>query len=186
MRAAWLLALCLALASCARHPSPDPCGESDAGPPVDATLLAFLSRARAAHHLADQAESARDLPGAVSKLEAVVGGPLPPGAAANAPEVREVLADTLSRMADLTSQLGDYAAAVRFLDRGLPLVPTPTYFRGHLFEVRGLVEERNASRLEQQGDSQRAAEARARALTALEDAMRIQAEVIEKSAPPKR
>jgi tetratricopeptide (TPR) repeat protein len=185
MKAAWLLALGLLLSSCARQSAPEPCAETDAGPPIDATLLAFLSRARAAHHLADQAESARELPRAVSTLETLVRGPLPPGSAERAPEVREVLADTLARMADLSSQLGDYDAAIRHLERGLPLVPTPTYFRGHLFEVRGLVEERNATRLEQQGDAQRASAARARALTALEEAMKIQAEVIEKGAPPK-
>jgi hypothetical protein len=150
---------------------------------VDATLLAFLSRARAAHHLADQAEAAHDLRRAVQNLTQVTDGPLPPGSAAQAPEVREVLADTLARLADLASQLGDNEAAERHLGRGLGLVPTPTYFRGHLFEVRGLVEERNASELERRGETAQAAQAKARALEALETAMMIQAEVIQKRAP---
>jgi hypothetical protein len=64
-------------------------------------------------------------------------------------------------------------------------VPTPTYFRGHLFEVRGLVEERNAARLERAGDAAQAAQAKARALEAFEAAMKIQAEVIGKGADPK-
>ncbi|HWA76362.1 MAG TPA: hypothetical protein VG937_28680 [Polyangiaceae bacterium] len=180
-----VLALMLALGGCSRGPSPAPCGDADAGAPVDATLLAFLSRARAAHHLADQAEAAHDLPRAVSALEAVTAGPLPPGKGEAAPEVREVLADTLARLADLTSQQGDAEAAGRHLERGLRLVPTPTYFRGHLFEVRGLVEERNAARLERAGDAAQAAQAKARALEALEAAMKIQAEVIGKGADPK-
>jgi hypothetical protein len=173
----------LSLAGCSRRS--EPCVDVDAGAPVDPTLLAFLSRARAAHHLADQAEAARDLGRAVQSLTQVTEGPLPPGSAAEAPEVREVLADTLARLADLTSQLGDHAAAARHLDRGLVLVPTPTYFRGHLFEVRGLVEERNATELERRGETAPAAAAKARALEALEAAMKIQAEVIQKSAPAK-
>lgn len=187
MKRAWLLLFAFALlaAGCSRQRDHEPCGDSDAGAPVDATLLAFLSRARSAHHLADQAEAARDLGRAAKALEAVTDGPLPPGSSANAPEVREVLADTLARLADLASQLGDPAAAERHLDRGLALVPTPTYFRGHLFEVRGLVEERNASRLEKSGEAAQAARAKARALEALETAMKIQAEVIEQRGSTK-
>jgi tetratricopeptide (TPR) repeat protein len=184
MSRAWALVFALALASplagCSRGHSPEPCGDADAGAPVDATLLAFLSRARAAHHLADQAEAARDLGRAARALQAVTDGPRPPGPGANAPEVREVLADTLARLADLASQLGDPTTAERHLERGLALVPTPTYFRGHLFEVRGLVEERNASQLEQRGEAVEAARAKERALEALETAMKIQAQVIEK------
>lgn len=173
----------LSLAACSRRE--DPCVDSTTAAPVDATLLAFLSRARAAHHLADQAEAAHDLARAVQSLTAVTDGPLPPGKPEVAPEVREVLADTLARLADLASQLGDADAAERHLERGLLLVPTPTYFRGHLFEVRGLVEERNARQLEQLGKATQAAEAKARAFEALEAAMKIQAEVIGKSSPPK-
>lgn len=180
-----LLVLAFAAGGCSRAEPPAPCAEADAGAPIDATLLAFLSRARAAHHVADQAEAARDLSQAVRALEAVTSGPLPPSKGEAAPEVREVLADTLARLADLASQQDDYDAASRYLERGLGLVPTPTYFRGHLFEVRGLVEERNAARLERAGDAAGAASAKARALEALETAMKIQAEVIGKSAPPK-
>jgi hypothetical protein len=180
-----LLSFICALAGCSRAEPPAPCGDAATAAPVDATLLAFLSRARAAHHLADQAEAARDLPRALVALEAVTTGPLPPGKGEDAPEVREVLADTLARLADLASQQEDYEAAGRHLERGLRLVPTPTYFRGHLFEVRGLVEERNAARLERAGQAVQAAQAKARALEALEAAMKIQAEVIGKRAEPK-
>ena len=63
MKRAWLLALLLGVAACARRES-EPvqrCAEVDAGSPVDPLLLAFLSRARSAHHLADAHEAEGDL-----------------------------------------------------------------------------------------------------------------------------
>ncbi|MFZ5891531.1 MAG: hypothetical protein ACOY0T_10810 [Myxococcota bacterium] len=160
-----------------------PCQETETQRPVDQPLLAFLSRARAAHHVADQAESDRNLPRAVQALVAVVDGPLP-HAEPNAPEVSEVLADTLARLADYESQLGEFDAAAGHIARGLERVPpTPTYFRGHLYEVSGLVEERRATALRTRGDNEGAERAKSAALVALETAMKIQAEVIEASAP---
>ncbi len=173
-------ALLLALSACSRERAePAPCTEQQQRV-VDPTLLAFLSRARAAHHVADQAEAARDLAAAIKALREVSDGPRPPGDAARAPEVTEVLADTLARQADLESQNGDNDAALRLLERGLTLVPTPTYFRGHLFEIRGLVEERRAAKFTREGASEQATAAKASALEALEEAMKIQADVISK------
>ena len=182
MRPLWPL-LVLALAAGCRS-APD-CTEFQ-GQPVDPVLLAFLSRARAAHHAADLAESRSDRPRAIDVLREVSDGPLPAGQASEAAEVREVLADTLARLADLQSQQGNHEEALRRIDRGLTLVPTPTYFRGHLYEVRGLAEERLAARLQAQGDATGAVAAKERAFSALEAAMKLQASVIEQSASSKR
>jgi len=187
-RGALPLALVLALGlglgvvgGCQRAPTPD-CDELDGGAPVDPTLLAFLSRARAAHHRADDPESRGNLTAAISELEALLGGPLPQGKAA--PEVREVLADTRARLADLRSRAGDYDRAEQDVVEGLRLVPEPSYFRGHLVEVRGLAEERRSKALLAAGDATRAEAAKQRALAAFREAMEIQAAVIERTAPP--
>jgi tetratricopeptide (TPR) repeat protein len=178
MRRSALVLVLLLVFACARKPDElEPCRD-DKAERVDPTLLAFLSRARAAHHLADQAEASHDLVAALKALRQVTDGPRPPGNAAGAPEVNEVLADTLAREADLESQRGDHDAAGRLVEQGLGLVPTATYFRGHLFEVRGIAEERRAAKLAAEGSPADAAKAKARALEALEEAMRIQAEVI--------
>jgi len=163
----------LTLAGCARQD----CAEADGGVPVDPVLLGFISRARSAHHLADGREDAGDLSGALAALRAVTDGPLPP--AREAAEVREVLADTRARAADLASRLGDFAGAEAEVKAGLELVPETSYFRGHLFEVRGLVEERLGKKKAQEGDPAGAARARERALAAFEEAMRIQGAVID-------
>jgi hypothetical protein len=179
MRRSALVLLLLLVFACARKPDElEPCHDDKSARPVDPTLLAFLSRARAAHHLADQAEASHDLVAALKALRQVTDGPRPLGNAAGAPEVNEVLADTLAREADLESQRGDHDAASRLVEQGLGLVPTTTYFRGHLFEVRGIAEERRAAKLAAEGSQADAAKAKARALEALEEAMRIQAEVI--------
>jgi hypothetical protein len=47
-----------------------------------------------------------------------------------------------------------------------------------LFEVRGLVEERRAKALEERGETERAREARKSAITAFDEAVRIQDQVI--------
>jgi tetratricopeptide (TPR) repeat protein len=115
---------------------------------IDPALLAFLSRARAAHHRADLLEDEQQLAGAVGELEKVTGGPLP-ALALERPEVREVLADTYARLADLQSQNGAFERATESVKRGLELAQEPTYFRGHLYEVEGHVEERRARQLEE-------------------------------------
>ena len=168
-----------------REPRPDtPVPSSSVGspPPIDPALLAFLSRARSAHHRADAFEAEQQLPRALKELGRVLDGPRP-RAAQPYVEVGEVLADTRARMADLRSRLGKHDRALQDVEAGLRLAPGQTYFRGHLYEVRGLVEERRAKALEEAGNDDAAEQARRRALAAFEQAMRIQEEVIRKSAP---
>ena len=172
----WAIAFALALAGlggCARKT----CDDSAAGTPVDPVLMSFLGSARAAHHLADGREEKGDLAGAEAALGSLLSGPLPPKQ--NAPEVREVLADTRARLADFRSRRGDFDAALGDVQKGLVLVPEQSYFRGHLFETRGLIEERRTKALTASGDSAGAAQARERALAAFEEAMRIQQAVIK-------
>jgi tetratricopeptide (TPR) repeat protein len=174
-----LLLIVLSLASvlgCAEK-SADTCGDTDAAP-VDPTLLAFLSRARAAHHLADQHEQDENLEAAITPLEKLIAGPVP-GGSTPAPEAREVLADTRARLADFESRRGRFDEAAAHVDRGLEQAREVTYFRGHLFEVRGLVEERRAKQLRERGDSAAAEAAKKRALDAFEQSMEIQGKVID-------
>lgn len=58
-----------------------------------------------------------------------------------------------------------------------------TYFRGHLFEVRGLLEDRRAKALTDEGKGEEALKAKQRALSAFETSMEIQAEVINQALP---
>lgn len=172
------------LASCSQKEPAPPTAIADATAPVDPALLAFLSRSKAAHHIADQYEQDGELQKAIEPLQRLVDGPAPgPKGAAAAPEVREVLADTLARLADLESQLGRYEPAAANVVKGLELARETTYFRGHLFEVRGHVEERRAKQLRDQGDSPGADAAKKRALEAFEQAMSIQEEVIRAAVP---
>jgi hypothetical protein len=144
---------------------------------VDPALIAFLSKARAAHHEADIAEQRADRAAAIVVLARLADGAVP-GAPSPAPEVREVLADTRARLAELRSADGSYDLADADIAAGLRLATTPTHFRGRLLEVRGLVEERRASALERAGDRPGAAEARDRAVASYEAAMDVQEQVI--------
>ena len=177
------LALAASLVACSRaEPSSARCAQEDAGTPVDPLLLAFLSRARAAHHLADDHEAAGDLNAALQPLAQLVLGPLPHASSAELdPEVREVLADTRARLADLRSRLGAYDPAISDVQAGLEQAREPNYFRGHLLETEGLVEERRAKALETSDPSASAA-ARQRAIALLEQAMSVQSGVIENAA----
>jgi hypothetical protein len=178
-RSAGLLAFACALVACSGHP-PDVCAD-DQGRPVGTALLAFLSRSRAAHHRADAREEQKDLLAAEAELSAVVDGPKPP--CPNAAEVREVLSDTRARLAELRSRHFAFDAAAVDVDQGLTLVPERSYFRGHLMEVRGLVEERRSKALAAAADTAGAKAAEERALTAFQEAMRIQAAVIQRVVP---
>ncbi|MDI1445884.1 hypothetical protein [Polyangium sp. 6x1] len=177
-----IAALALAVASavgvsCARSEraamQPSAC-EPGAAPVVDSVLLAFLSKARAAHHKADLAEASGDVAGAIAALESLTGGARP-GGETPLPEVSEVLSDTYARLADLRSTRGEYDTGLRDVDAGLGLAKETTYFRGHLFEVRGLVEERRAKSLPEGADRERARKA---AMDAFDEAVRIQDQVI--------
>jgi len=143
---------------------------------VDPILLAWLSKARTLHHLADLAEGDGSSDQAIASLEQLVGGVLPPGQPA---EAIEVMADTYARLAELRARGGDYERADRDVQSGLKLAPGSTYFRGHLLEVRGLVYEKQSAELEKAGRTADARQARAKALSASLEAVRIQDEVIK-------
>jgi tetratricopeptide (TPR) repeat protein len=177
-----LVLLALATSACSKHePERDCPPPADSAKVVDPNLLAFLSLARSAHHKADIKEEAQDLAGAVSELGAVLRKL--PGGSEQAPEIREVVADTRARLADLKSRQGSFDAAAEDLRAGLEQMREPNYFRGHLFEVQGANEERRAKALEAAGKSAEAKSAKARALEAFEEAMKIQAGVIDKLGP---
>lgn len=175
-----LCVLCATVIACAEREAAVSACDGDAGAPVDPTLLAFLSRARSAHHLADQHEQDGQLEAAVTALGKLIDGPVP-GGREPLPEAREVLADTRARLADLESQRGRFDEAARHVEQGLEQAREVTYFRGHLFEVRGLLEERRAKALRESGDGPAADQAKKRALDAFEQSMEIQAQVIEKA-----
>jgi tetratricopeptide (TPR) repeat protein len=178
------LALLLSLPGCSKRdepvPAPSPCVELDAGAAVAPALLGFLSAARSAHHKADLLEQNRDVAGATRALEELLAAAKPAG---THPEVNEVLSDTHARLADLYGRQGQMAQAERSIGAGLELAREPTYFRGHLFEVRGVLEERHAETLAKAGKTEEARQARERAISAFEEAMRIQKQVIEGAAP---
>lgn len=192
--AAVLVAASLGLGACARDEGaldgPAPLASSRAvkgGAPacacagevvVDPALLAFLSKARAAHHQADLAEDAKDTKGALAALGQIITGPLPGGAPVPA-EVAEVIADARARLADLESSAGDVEAALREIDAGLAYAVTPTHFRGHLFEVKGIVLERRIAALKEKGDSAGVERVKGEAIAAFNEAIEIQNKVIE-------
>lgn len=146
---------------------------------VDTDLIAFLSKARAAHHAADLAESKQDLGRAIQHVEAIPFGPVP----TRTPEVIEVLADAHARLADLRSRVGAFDEALREVDRGLLLARSTTHFRGHLFEMRGIVHQRRMESLQAAGDTLGAEKERDAALEAFNEAIEIQDEVILKALP---
>jgi hypothetical protein len=174
-----LFSAAILLGGCSRASrEPDracPCEET-AGKPVDPVLLAWLSKARTLHHLADVSEDDGSLDKAITALDDLVGGTLPPGPPA---EASEVMADTYARLAELRARRGEYDRADKDVASGLRFAPNPTYFRGHLLEVRGLVFEKQSAELEKAGKSADAKRAREKAVTASIEAVRIQDEVIK-------
>jgi hypothetical protein len=186
--AALVLLTILSLAGCGREMREDEtknrCACEDAGArPVDQALVAWLSKARSLHHVADLAEDeatgdagAPSVDQAIAPLEQLVGGSMPPG---NPPEVREVLADTYARLAELRTRRGDFERADHDLTQGLGFAPDNTYFRGHLLEVRGLVYDKMSQSLDKAGKRSEAQAARQKAMQASFDAVRVQDEVIK-------
>jgi hypothetical protein len=180
-----VLAAPLAIGCADRPASPGPpllCSCAPGEQVVDPALLAFLSKARAAHHQADLAEGVKDTQRAVAVLEQLIVGPRPSGSKLP-PEVSEVIADTRARLADLRSRDGDIKGALRDIDEGLGLAATPTHFRGHLFEVKGIVLERRIEALKESGDGAGAERARVEAIDAFNEAIEIQNKVIESALP---
>jgi hypothetical protein len=144
---------------------------------VDSELLAFLSLARARHHEANLLEQSGDLPGAIGALQKIVDAPKPhPGQ--RLPEVEEVLADTYARMAELKLTNNDVAGARHDVETGLLHVTEPTYFRGHLLEVYGIVEEARTADLRDAGNDAEAEKSRQHALALLREAVDVQEAVI--------
>ena len=185
------LAMCLLVIGCARetsHEAPPgfcPCEEASARP-VDNKLMAWLSKARTLHHLADLGETDGGVDRAIAPLEQLVSGPTPAGPS---PEVDEVLADTYARLAELRVRRGDLDRAEADVVKGLERAQGKTYFRGHLLEVRGLVFEKLSESLAKAGKGVQAEEARQKAMRASLEAVRLQDEVIsemiDKGAAPR-
>lgn len=167
--------------ACSRHD-----GAADEGTPVDSEIMAFLSEARALHHEANLEEESGHLDGAISAMERLVAARRPhpdvKGASAQSPpEVEEVLADAYARLAELRLKKGELDPAAGAVKSGLEHVAEATYFRGHLVEVEGLVEEARAARLADAGDAAEAARAREHAIQLLEEVVKIQDQVIQRS-----
>jgi tetratricopeptide (TPR) repeat protein len=165
------LLLALAASACSRSTS------DEATPPVDTELMAFLSEARALHHEATMKEQNGDLPGAIAALDRLAAARRP----RHAPEVEEVLADTFARLGELHLENGDVGHANDAIRQGLEHAPEATYFRGHLLEVEGLVEEARAASYADAGDAIEAQRAREKAIALLEEVVRIQDQVIQRS-----
>jgi hypothetical protein len=168
------------VASCAKRDAGTSSGgaSEEAGTPVDVDVMAFLSEARALHHEANVREAADDAAGAVAALERLTRARRPHDGA-RVPEVEEVLADTYARLAELRLRAGDLDAASRDVAEGLAHAPDATYFRGHLFEVHGIVEEARAAALADAGKKDEAKGARERAIGLLHEAVQIQDRVIQ-------
>jgi tetratricopeptide (TPR) repeat protein len=158
------------------------CGDQG-GSVVDAVLLAYLSKARSVHLQADLAQSDDHPDEAIALLDKFARAPAP-GGAELPPEVREVLADTLARLALLKSSRKDYEAAKADVRRGLELALERTHFRGRLYEVLGAVEQRVFQDRLEEGDTSGASAAKQRATAALEEAVNIQEEVILRALGP--
>lgn len=183
MRRVWWAIALVALTGCAQETAAPPvetCPPVEGAPVVDTALLAFLSKAKSAHELADILIDDEKATEALAALDQLVEGPLP-GGDTTPPEVNEVLADTLARTAELRSELGAYDEARRDLVRGLERARERTLFRGRLMEVRGVVEQRRHDELLAAGDETGANEAKARAIEAFQEAVAIQDDVIRRA-----
>lgn len=181
-----LLGLLITLAACDRpNPTPDSCPPVPAlsAPPIDRALLAFLSKAKAAHHQADLAQDDGDQSGAIVALQALVEGPRP-GGENSAIEIREVMADSRARLAGLLSAKAKHDAAEAQLRRGLAELPERNVYRGRLMEMLGVVEEGRYRAFKAAGENDKATRAKVRAVRAFGGAIAIQDEVIRRLLPP--
>jgi hypothetical protein len=142
--------------------------------------MAFLSEARALHHEASIKEDSGDVAGATKALDQLVHAARP-HAGERIAEVEEVLADTYARLAELEVKGGDLARAESSVREGLGHAPEPTYFRGHLLEVEGIVEETRGAALADAGKAEEAQRARARAIDWLHQAVTVQDQVITRT-----
>ena len=152
----------------------------DAGTPVDMDVMAFLSEARALHHETNVHEDSGDVKAATGSLDRLVHAKKP-HEGTKVPEVEEVLADTYARLADLRLRTGDVDGASRAVREGMTHAPDPTYFRGHLLEVDGIVEEARGANLADAGKREEAQKARANAIERLREAVDVQEKVVTSS-----
>ena len=150
---------------------------ADAGAVVDLEVMAFLSEARSLHHQANIREDEGDLPSAVTVMTRLVTATRP-HEGQKIPEVEEVLADAWARLAELHLKRHDLDEAVKAVKAGLGYAPDATYFRGHLLEVEGVIEEARAADLADGGKKDEAQRARARAIELLQEAVKVQEQVI--------
>ncbi len=155
-------------------------GDGESAPAVDTEIMAFLSEARALHHQANLAEESGDLALAAGAIDRLVNARRP-HPERKTPEVEEVLADAYARLAELRLKKGDLDPAALSVKAGLEHMPEATYFRGHLLEVQGLVEESRAAQLADAGRADEAKRARERAIQLLEEVVTIQDQVIQRS-----
>ena len=176
---ALLLALGLGFAAtpgCSHHGG----AVDDGTPAVDTEIMAFLSEARALHHQANLAEDNGDLAGAIKAMDRLVTATRP-HPERKTPEVEEVLADAYARLAELRLKVGELDPAGAAVKNGLEHVADATYFRGHLIEVQGLIEESRAAQLADAGRSDEAKQAGERAIQLFEEVVKIQDQVIRRS-----
>ena len=168
----------IVLAGCAKASVPISAEPRDGGgAPIDTEVMAYLSEARALHHQANLSEDARDIPAAISPLERLVKE-RKPHEGTTVPEVEEVLADTFARLAELRARTNDLAGAEVDIRTGLSHAGGPTYFRGHLLEIQGILEEARANDLADAGRRSEASEARAKARDLLNQAVNVQERVL--------
>ena len=180
-RMALLLFALAASAACAQQRETPGHGResSEAGVAVDTEVMAYLSMARARHHEANLKED-DDVPAAIVVLDRVTTAKRPhPGQ--RIPEIEEVLADTFARIAELCVRKGDLAKASDSVREGLTHAEAASYFRGHLLEIGGIIEESRAAALRDAGQQAQAAAAKARALDLLHQAVLVQERVVDQS-----
>jgi len=164
----------LATVACDK-PAPRP--EENAA--IDAPTMAYLSMARALHHEANLYEdSAPDK--ALAAIDRLVAAERPKSALPS-PEVEEVLADAYARATELTIRSGELDRGSRYVKEGLAHAPSASYFRGHLLEVDGLLEEARAAAFGDAGKPAEADAAKQRAIEKLEAAVKMQQSVIARS-----
>ena len=121
MKRTLLLSCLLLLAACSRsEPSPlGNCPALDAGSPVDPLLLAFLSRARSAHHLADDFEGAGDLTAAPRRSNVSSRARChAPTAQSSLPRCAKCWPTRYARLADLHSRQGAFDRALEDVQVG--------------------------------------------------------------------
>lgn len=180
---AFAAAFGLALAyGCTRSDGTEPPARApfDAGTPVDLEVMAFLSEARSLHHEANLHEASRDDKAALASLDKLTKAPRP-HPEKTIPEVEEVLADTYARIAEIRLRDGDTAGAATDVDEGAKHAKDDSYFKGHLLEVGGIVQEARAAELADAGKTADADAAKKQALTLLHQAVEVQDKVIRAS-----